>query len=87
VSAATISRHLTAAGPVTREPSKRPRWSYIRFAAELPNEWWQSDFTHYPLAEPRPASSLQGSLGWSISRATEAICRREIERSWSAQLR
>ena len=26
------------------------RSSYIRFAAEQPNECWQSDFTHYPLA-------------------------------------
>jgi len=51
VSAATISRYLTAAGLVTREPSKRPKSSYIRFAAELPNQCWQSDFTHYPLAD------------------------------------
>jgi transposase InsO family protein len=50
VSAATISRYLTRAGLVTPEPAKRPRSSYIRFAAELPNECWQSDFTHYPLA-------------------------------------
>jgi transposase InsO family protein len=28
----------------------RPRSSYVRFAAEQPNECWQSDFTHYPLA-------------------------------------
>ncbi|MGE5137431.1 MAG: DDE-type integrase/transposase/recombinase [Gemmatimonadota bacterium] len=32
------------------EPSKRPKSSYIRFAAEQPNECWQADFTHYPLA-------------------------------------
>ena len=50
VSAATISRYLTRAGLVTPEPSKRPKSSYIRFAAEQPNECWQSDFTHYPLA-------------------------------------
>ena len=46
----TISRHLMKAGPVTPAPEKRPRSSYIRFAAELPNECWQSDFTHYRLA-------------------------------------
>lgn len=50
VSAATISRYLARAGLVTPEPSKRPRSSYLRFAAEMPNECWQSDFTHYPLA-------------------------------------
>jgi transposase InsO family protein len=49
VSPATISRYLTRAGLVTPEPSKRPKSSYIRFAAELPNECWQADFTHYPL--------------------------------------
>jgi transposase InsO family protein len=49
VSAATVSRYLTAAGLVTPEPKKRPRSSYIRFAAEQPNECWQSDFTHYRL--------------------------------------
>src|ERR1700744_5413194 len=50
VSPATISRHLTRAGLVTPEPAKRPRSSYVRFEADLPNECWQSDFTHYPLA-------------------------------------
>jgi transposase InsO family protein len=50
VSAATISRYLARAGLVTPDPRKRPRSSYIRFAAEQPNECWQSDFTHYPLA-------------------------------------
>ena len=34
---------------MTPEPQKRPRSSYIRFAAEHPNEMWQADFTHYPL--------------------------------------
>ena len=37
VSPATISRYLTRNGLVTPEPKKRPRSSYIRFAAELPN--------------------------------------------------
>lgn len=50
VSAATISRHLAKAGLVIPEPKKRPKSSYIRFQATMPNETWQSDFTHYPLA-------------------------------------
>jgi transposase InsO family protein len=50
VSAATISRYLTRQGLVTPEPKKRPKSSYIRFAAELPNERWQSDFIHWHLA-------------------------------------
>jgi transposase InsO family protein len=50
VSAATISRYLTRQGLVTPEPKKRPRSSYLRFAAELPNQLWQSDFIHWQLA-------------------------------------
>ena len=50
VSASTVSRCLARAGLVTAEPRKRPKSSYIRFAAEQPNECWQADFTHYPLA-------------------------------------
>ena len=50
VSAATVARYLTRAGLVVPEPKKRPKSSCIRFAAEQPNECWQSDFTHYPLA-------------------------------------
>ena len=48
---ATIYRHLVRAGLVTPEPKKRPRSSYIRFEADQPNECWQSDFTHYRLAD------------------------------------
>jgi transposase InsO family protein len=50
VSAATVARYLARHGLVTPEPRKRPKSSYIRFAAEQPNECWQADFTHYPLA-------------------------------------
>jgi transposase InsO family protein len=50
VSAATVARYLARHGLVVPEPRKRPRSSYIRFAAEQPNECWQADFTHYPLA-------------------------------------
>ena len=34
------------------EPKKRPRSSYIRFEAAMPNQTWQSDFTHYRLTHP-----------------------------------
>jgi transposase InsO family protein len=52
VSRATISRYLQAHGLVTPEPKKKPKSSYIRFAAAMPNETWQSDFTHYRLTRP-----------------------------------
>src|SRR5690606_25173464 len=50
VSPATISRYLNQAGLVTPQPRKRPRSSYVRFEAVMPNETWQSDFTHVRLA-------------------------------------
>jgi transposase InsO family protein len=50
VSRSTISRHLHRAGLVTPEPRKRPKSSYVRFEAAMPNQTWQSDFTHYRLA-------------------------------------
>jgi len=61
VARSTISRHLTAAGLVTPEPKKRPKSSYIRFEASLPNECWQSDFTHYRLTRPdrRPGADVE----------------------------
>ena len=46
------------AGLVTPQPRKRPRSSWTRFAAEQPNELWQSDFTHWPLAGGRDAEIL-----------------------------
>jgi transposase InsO family protein len=45
----TIQRILTRRGFVTPTPQKRPKSSYIRFVAELPNECWQSDMTHWHL--------------------------------------
>ena len=50
-SRATIARILTRHGRVTLEPKKRPKSSYTRFEADLPNECWQSDFTHYRLSD------------------------------------
>jgi transposase InsO family protein len=58
VSPATISRYLARAGLVVPDPAKRPRSSYVRFAAEMPNQCWQSDFAHYPLADGTDAEVL-----------------------------
>jgi transposase InsO family protein len=54
----TIWRILTRAGLVTPEPRKRPRRSYLRFEADLPNECWQADFTHWALADGSDAQIL-----------------------------
>jgi transposase InsO family protein len=50
-SVSTIWRVLRRRGFVTPQPHKRPRSSWIRFEATLPNECWQSDVTHWRLAD------------------------------------
>lgn len=50
-SVATIWRVLTRRGFVTPQPQKRPKSSWRRFQAELPNECWQADTTHWALAD------------------------------------
>src|SRR5215831_13789476 len=47
----TIWRVLSQRGFVTPQPHKRPKSSYLRFAAEQPNERWQADITHWRLAD------------------------------------
>ena len=49
-SLSTIWRVLKRRGFVVAQPHKRPRSSLVRFCAELPNECWQSDMTHWVLA-------------------------------------
>jgi transposase InsO family protein len=51
VSVATVARILTRQALITPAPKKRPKTSYIRFQAAMPNETWQSDFTHYRLTD------------------------------------
>lgn len=50
-SSSTIRRVLHSANLIIPEPRKRPRSSYLRFEAAMPNETWQSDFTHWRLAD------------------------------------
>ena len=61
VSRATVARRLTARGLVTPQPKKRPKSSYLRFAAEQPNQCWQADVTHYRLTRPdrRPGADTE----------------------------
>jgi transposase InsO family protein len=50
-SVSTIWRVLRRRGFVTPQPHKRPRSSWVRFEAQLPNECWQSDVTHWRLGD------------------------------------
>jgi len=58
VSRASVARYLVRRGFVNPQPRKRPKSSYIRFQAELPNECWQADFCHYRLADGTDAEIL-----------------------------
>jgi transposase InsO family protein len=66
VAVSTISRYLSRFGLVVAEPKKRPRASYIRFEASMPNETWQADFTHYRLTRPdgRPGAADVEIVSW-----------------------
>ena len=51
VSRASIHRIMTRQGLITPDPAKRPKSSYTRLEAAIPNQCWQSDLTHHPLAD------------------------------------
>ncbi|WP_310777088.1 IS481 family transposase [Mycobacterium sp. Z3061] len=69
-STSTIRRILSHHGLITPQPRKRPRSSYHRFAAEQPNECWQSDFTHCPLAD----GSDTEILNWLDDHSRYLLC-------------
>ena len=50
-SVSTIWRILKRRGFITPQPHKRPKSSYIRFEASLPNETWQADVTFVELED------------------------------------
>ena len=50
-SVATIWRILSRHGLVIPQPHKRPKASFTRFQAELPNQLWQADLTPWHLAD------------------------------------
>jgi transposase InsO family protein len=54
----TIWRILKRHGFVTSQPHKRPKSSYVRFEASLPNEMWQSDVTFVQLKDGRNVEIL-----------------------------
>jgi homeodomain-containing protein/integrase-like protein len=47
----TIWRILKSQGLIQPQPHKRPKSSWIRLQADLPNELWQADATHWRLAD------------------------------------
>jgi len=54
----SIWRVLGRRGFVSPQPQKRPKSSYVRFEAALPNERWQMDMTHVELSGGRVVEVL-----------------------------
>lgn len=57
-SVSTIWRILRRHGLVVAQPQKRPASTLIRFQADLPNEMWQTDITHWRLADRTPVEII-----------------------------
>ena len=57
-SVASVWRILKRKRLITPQPHKRPKASFIRFEATLPNETWQLDATPWQLADDSPVEIL-----------------------------
>ena len=77
ISVSTIRRRLLSAGLIEPEPKKRPKNTYLRFEAELPNETWQSDFTHIWLADGTDTETITW-LDDHSRKALHVSCHRRI---------
>jgi transposase InsO family protein len=79
----TIWRILSRRGFVTPHPHKRPRSSFVRFEAHMPNERWQADVTHWTLGDGSEveilnviddhARFLLASRAFTITRAADVV--------------
>jgi transposase InsO family protein len=81
-SLSTIWRILRREGLVVAQAQKRPRSSLIRFQAELPNEMWQADITHWELSGSEHAEILNmiddHSRLFLASRAFQTVKARDV---------
>jgi transposase InsO family protein len=82
-SPSSVWRVLVRRGFVTPQPRKRPRSSYVRFEAALPNECWQADVTHWQLGGGAGVEILNiiddhsrlvvASVAFAVTRATDVV--------------
>ncbi|HSL66688.1 MAG TPA: IS481 family transposase [Actinomycetota bacterium] len=82
-SVATVWRILSRRGFITPQPQKRPRSSFIRFEASMPNERWQADLTHWKLADGTEVEILNviddhsrfltASVGRTVFKAADVV--------------
>ena len=82
-SPSSVWRVLVRRGFVTPQPHKRPRSSYVRFEAALPNECWQADVTHWQLRAGSGVEILNiiddhsrlvvASVAFAVTRASDVV--------------
>jgi transposase InsO family protein len=82
-SPSSVWRVLVRRGFVTPQPHKRPRSSYVRFEAALPNECWQTDVTHWQLRAGSGVEILNiiddhsrlavASVAFAVTRASDVV--------------
>jgi transposase InsO family protein len=82
-SVSTIMRVLRRRGMVVYEPRKRPKSSYVRFEAPLPNGCWQTDMTHWALRSGRKVEILNfiddhsrlciASVALAVTKTTDVV--------------
>ena len=82
-SVSTVMRVLRRRGMVVYEPKKRPKSSYIRFEAPLPNGCWQTDMTHWALKSGRKVEILNfiddhsrlciSSVALAVTKTTDVV--------------
>lgn len=92
-SVATIWRVLCRRGQVSPQPQKRPRSSWRRFQADLPNECWQADVTHWALADGTEVEILNilddhsrvlvASVAFVVTKAVDVVATfHQAARTW-----
>jgi len=79
----SIWRVLNRRGFVVPQPQKRPKSSYVRFEAELPNQRWQMDMTHVAIEADRHLEVLNviddhsrlcvASVAFEVVAATDVV--------------
>ena len=82
-SVSTVMRVLRRRGMVVYEPRKRPKSSYVRFEAPLPNGCWQTDMTHWALRSGRKVEILNfiddhsrlciASVALAVTKTTDVV--------------
>jgi transposase InsO family protein len=86
-SEATIWRVLSRRGFIVADPAKAPGRRWRSFAAARANECWQTDATHWPLADGTDAEIINVVDDCSrLAVGSEAVPRATLETAWTTMV-